>query len=419
MNQTAPKKNPPQEKTMLPQDLLQTHLRPLQRHRAQLHIATTLSALLSLPSVWPSLKSASLSSSSASLTRLGELSAAHKDLAPYLTREMLLRARSFMKGVALYRDHPVRRGFEPAPVIWRSGTTCLRDYAPEAVGATPVLVVPSLINRFTILDLEPGYSFVRFLASLGFRPLIIDWDAPRDDEKNFTLNDYVMQRLIPALKIASTDKPAHVVGYCMGGALALALATLAPERVRSLTLLATPWDFHAGYDAMGQNGRALEDKLRLWLVGNDFLPVEVVQSVFTAFQPLHAFRKFSAFASYEPSSPEAMRFVLTEDWLNDGVPLTAPVARECFGDWGARNVLAKTEWRVGGQIIDPKKVMTRSYVVVPGKDRIVPPQSAMPLAQALPHAVRHEPMMGHVGIMSSPKAVSQVWSPLAQWLLAH
>ncbi len=420
MTQTAPQKHPPQPKMdhQTP-PLPQQTLRPLQRHRAALHMATTLSALLSLPSVWPSLKNVSQSSNNTPLARLSELSAAHADLAPYLTREMLVRARGFMTGVTQYRDHPVRRGAETTPIIWRSGTTCLRDYAPEAINAVPVLVVPSLINRFTILDLEPDHSFIRFLAAQGFRPLIVDWDLPGDAEKNFGLNEYVMQRLMPALQIASVDQPAHIAGYCMGGALTLAMAALAPEKVRSLTLLAAPWDFHAGYDAMGQNGSMLEEKLKVWLEGNDFLPVEVLQSVFTSFQPLHAFRKFSKFASYNQAGPEARRFVMTEDWLNDGVPLTIPAARECFGDWFARNVTARGQWRIGGQIINPRRVQTPSYVVVPGKDRIVPPQSAMPLAQALPHAMRHEPMMGHIGIMSSPKAVHQVWEPLGQWLVGH
>jgi len=332
---------------------------------------------------------------------------------------MLLRARVFMQGVALYRKHPARRSPETTDIIWRSGSTSLRDYAPEAVHAPPVLVVPSLINRFSILDLEPQHSFIRFLAAQGFRPLVIDWGAPQEEEKGFALEDYVLKRLLPALRIVSSEQPVHVVGYCMGGALALAMAALSPEYVRSLTLLAAPWDFHAGYDAVGQNGAILEDKLKVWIRGQDFLPVEVVQSVFTAFQPLHAFRKFTTFASYDQQSAQAVRFVLTEDWLNEGVPLAIPTAYECFGDWGVRNVLAQNQWRVGGKIIDPRRIDVPAYVVIPGRDRIVPPQSAMPLAQALPKAVRHEPMMGHIGIMASPNAVAQVWKPLMVWLQTH
>lgn len=332
---------------------------------------------------------------------------------------MAVRARAFMNGVALYRQHAAHRGEEKAPVIWQKGTTLLRDYAPKSVHAPVVLVVPSLINRFTILDLQARHSFLRGLATHGFRPLVVDWAMPGEEEAAFSLGDYVTERLVPALAFAAAESAVHVMGYCMGGNLALALAVLQPKQVRSLSLLATPWDFHAGYEAAGQDGAKLEEKLAPWLKEDALLPVEVVQSVFTSFQPLHAFRKFSGFAAMDQTGDDASRFVLTEDWLNDGVPLPARAARECFGDWCARNVLARNEWRVGGEVIDPARVTIPAYVVVPGKDRIVPPESAMVLAHALPHAMRHEPMMGHIGIMASVEAPERVWAPLINWLGRH
>lgn len=403
-----------------PKPLLRPH--PLQRHRSALHMATTLSALLSLPSVWPNLKSVLPGSKPAApqkLARLGELSARHPELAPYLMHEMARRARIFMNGVALYRDHPVQRPTEIAPVVWQSGTTRLRDYAPHSLHAPVILVIPSLINRFTILDLQPQHSFLRTLALHGFRPLVVDWDRPDDMEKDFTLADYISQRLIPALQISAPERPVHILGYCMGGVLALALAALCPARTRGLSLLAAPWDFHAGYEQIGQEGSALLEKLGPWLSTGDLLPAEVVQSVFTAFQPLHAFRKFSSFATHDQSGVDAARFVLTEDWLNDGVPLTANVARECFGDWGVRNILAKGEWAIGGTCILPHKIAAPAYAVIPSRDRIVPPESAMPLARALPNATRQTPDMGHVALMASAHAPAKVWRPLIDWLGAH
>ena len=332
---------------------------------------------------------------------------------------MALRARDFMRGVALYREHPVQRGEEVTPVIWQWGTTRLRDYAPHLVGAPTVLVIPALVNRFTILDLQPGHSFVQNLVAQGFRVLLVDWDIPGDEEKAFTVDAYVQKRLIPILKRAAAAQPVHVLGYCMGGVLALALTTLCPSLTRSLTLLATPWDFHAGYEATGQDGRHMEQLLKPWLAGEDCVSDEAVQYLFTSHQPLHAFHKFLSFARQDQSSKDAERFVLAEDWLNDGVPLAAPVARECFGDWCGRNALARGDWRIGGHVINPRKITVPTYIVIPGRDRIVPPESSLPLAMALPRATRHEPMMGHIGIMSSPKAVPQVWVPLGGWLREH
>jgi polyhydroxyalkanoate synthase len=389
------------------------------RHRAALHMATTLSALLSLPSAWPNLKSGLPNSKPGPLKRLAELSAQHPELGPHLTQEMLLRVRHYMKGVSLYRDHKARRPLTATPLLWKTGTTSVRDYAPHALHAPTVLVVPSLINRFTILDLQRDHSFLHSLVEHGFRPLVVDWSEPGHDEKHFSIGDYVEKRLIPALHVVASAGPVHMLGYCMGGLLALAGANLCPALIKSLCLLATPWDFHAGFDAAGQNGGTLERKLEPWLHTNDLIPTDVIQSIFTAFQPLHAYRKFSSFADIDLSTREAARFVLTEDWLNDGVSLTAPAARECFGDWCTRNLTAQNAWSVGHKIIDPRHIDIPAYVVVPGKDRIVPPESSMPLARALPHAVRHEPMMGHIGIMAGALAPQQVWKPLITWLASH
>ena len=84
------------------------------------------------------------------------------------------------------------------------------------------------------------------MAAQGFRPLVVDWDVPGEQENNFALTDYMTKRLTPILHFIQSKHPApvHVLGYCMGGLLALALAALRPERVKSLILMATPWDFH-------------------------------------------------------------------------------------------------------------------------------------------------------------------------------
>src|SRR5690606_25917063 len=90
-------------------------------------------------------------------------------------------------------------------------------------------------------------SLMRWLAGQGFRPYLVDWGAPGAEERQFDLTAYVAARLEPALDAAlaaSGRKPA-VIGYCMGGLLALALALRRAPDIAGLACLATPWDFHA------------------------------------------------------------------------------------------------------------------------------------------------------------------------------
>src|SRR5262249_19067151 len=134
-------------------------------------------------------------------------------------------------------------------VIWRLGTTRLIDYGRS--GDPAVLVVPSLINRHYVLDLLPERSFVGHLAENGLRPIVVDWDEPGPEERRFDLTDYIAGRLDAAFEAALSlaDAPMAVIGYCMGGLLALALALRHRQQIACLAVLATPWDFHTGHEA--------------------------------------------------------------------------------------------------------------------------------------------------------------------------
>ena len=163
-------------------------------------------------------------------------------------KAILERSQDLLDAILMYRRHHYVRETEPAPLAWQSGSTRLLDYGTRNVCGLPVLVVPSLINRYYILDLRSGHSFLRTLESLGFRPFVVDWGCPGPDEARFTLTDYIAGRLDQALDAvrAITGQAPVVLGYCMGGLLALALAVRRQPDIRALGLLATPWDFSAG-----------------------------------------------------------------------------------------------------------------------------------------------------------------------------
>src|SRR5207302_3817765 len=108
-----------------------------------------------------------------------------------------------------------------------------------------------------------------------------------------------------------------------------------------------------------------------------------------------------------------------EDWINDGVKLARPVALECARAWYRDNDPARGEWRVAGETVRPEEVAVPTLVVLPRRDRIVPPRSAAPLAAAIPDATVLRPPFGHIGMMASPQAPQAVWQPIAEWLRAR
>jgi poly(3-hydroxyalkanoate) synthetase len=330
-------------------------------------------------------------------------------------REALAADRELIRGIAAYRRHPWQRDLTDPPVLWSEGATRLLDYG----GSGPtVLFVPSLVNRAYVLDLAPGLSMMRHLAASGLRPLLLDWGWPEEAERGFTLTDYIAGRLERALAAAAAAGPVVLAGYCMGGNLALAAALRRPELVRALALLATPWDFHAGG---ADQARALAQLLPLvepLLAFSRTMPVDALQLLFAMLDPWGIGRKYRSFARLEPDGPRARLFVALEDWLNDGVPLAAPVARECLSGWYGENTPARGAWRVAGLPVRPEALACPAFVAVPARDRIVPPESAEPLARLIPGAVLHRPAAGHIGMAAGGNAATALWGPLADWVAA-
>jgi poly(3-hydroxyalkanoate) synthetase len=319
---------------------------------------------------------------------------------------------ALVAGIAAYRRHPWRRSLPEPPVLWEEGDSRLLDYGGEG---PPILVVPSLINRAWVLDLAPGHSMLRFLADAGHRVVLLDWGWPGEAERDFGLTDYVAGRLERALAALGALGPLLLVGYCMGGLLALAAAQRRPDRVRGLALLATPWDFHAGGGQAAAQAAALLPVLEPLMAASGTIPVDVLQTLFAGIDPFAIARKFRAFGRLDPASARAAHFVALEDWLNDGVPLPAPVARECLGGWYARNEPARGRWRIAGAAVDPAAWTGPSLVAIPRGDRIVPPDSARALAEALPAPSVLDVPAGHIGMAAGTDAEAALWRPLLEW----
>ena len=395
-----------------------------------------------------------------------------------VVEETLRQDADLISGIAAYRRHSYARTLQDPAVVWAEGETRLLDYGaldqsgvdqgdpargdpdrddlsqagsdrggPHGDGrkrggaGVPALFVPSLVNRAYVLDLLPGHSMLRWLAGHGVRPLLLDWGWPTEVERRFTLTDYVAGRLERAMEAAAGvagERPA-LVGYCMGGTLAVAAAARRPGLLRGLGLLAAPWDFHAAdriqemadreatppypgavRPQMGQSQK-LASILPLFepaLAFNQTLPVDLLQVLFAMLDPWGVADKYRGFARLNQDSERARLFVALEDWLNDGVPLAAPVARECITGWYGENSPACGTWRIAGMPVNPTAIRLPTFVAAPARDRIVPPESARPLAELIRDAVLHEPAAGHIGMAAGGAAERVLWRPLRDWLVA-
>jgi len=390
------------------------------------HLASALSALGGSVIALPSSRAGLITPDTGIGAEALEISAALDDvsaenLAGAAGQETADRLQTMMTGIEAYRNHAYQRDVEDPEVVWSDGSTRVYDYGAlnaDVSANDTVLFVPSLVNRGYVLDLSSRRSLMRWMAGEGFRPLLVDWGSPGEIEDQFSLDDYIIGRLEEILDLAVKQAagPIPVVGYCMGGDLALALTQRRQADITGLVLMATPWDFHGGSGLHSDLFAAVTESLDAVIEGFGHLPVDILQTFFASLDPAMGLRKFRGFANLDPDSQKAADFVALEDWLNDGVALTGPVARECLIGWYGDNSTMKGDWLVGGEPVDPTKIQTPTLVAAPATDRIVPPEAARPLADLIPNATLMTPPSGHIGMVVGSKAEKGLWQPLAAWL---
>ena len=316
------------------------------------------------------------------------------------------RRAAALAGLRRYQEAPrtVRR---MKPARFRKGAARLRDHRMgDDTGLPPVVFVPSLINPPFVLDLAPGRSLVGHVAAAGFPAWLVDWGSPRPQDAGLDLAAHVTDRLLPL--IAKLERPPVLVGYCLGGTLALAAAQLLGDRVAGVVTIAAPWRF-AGYGEAARAAlAALWDEAAPASRALGVLPMEVLQTAFWRLDPARTVAKYEAFATMD--AERAATFVLLEDWANGGAPLTHAAGADLFDTLVAQDRPGQGEWRVGGTVIDPAALRCPAAEFVSLSDRIVPAATAAGLAD------RRDLAMGHVGMVMGGGAKGAVWDPLVESL---
>ena len=111
-----------------------------------------------------------------------------------------------------------------------------------------MLIVYSLIGRYTMTDLQEDRSLIRNLLKQGVDVWVVDWGNASRADRYLTIDDYVLGYLddcVAAMRRATGAEAVNLLGICEGGVFTLAYAALEPARVKNLVLTVTPLDFHA------------------------------------------------------------------------------------------------------------------------------------------------------------------------------
>ena len=315
-------------------------------------------------------------------------------------------------------------GTTPHTVVWTENKWRLLRFSAGGRFATPVLLVPSLINRWYVLDLGPGRSLVEWLVAQGHDVFCIDWGTPGPEDRFLTWDDIAGRYLGRAIRVAARygdSGGVHVLGYCLGGTLAVShvAAQLSPEVV-SLLALAAPIDFtEAGIMATWTRSPTFDVRALVDALGN--VPWQLLQASFHMIRPTLTAQKAVALLDRAWDDEFLEGFLATERWGNDNVAFPGACYAQYIEELYRANRLVAGGFAVCGRRADLASIRCPTLAIAFEHDHIVPLGCAAPLVDRIASLDKQLLVQGggHVGAVVSRKAAARLWPAMSEFWSRH
>lgn len=317
----------------------------------------------------------------------------------------------------------------PKDVVHRDGKGQLyRFRAPagdgreETVARThaPVLLVPSMINRWYVLDLVEGASVAAALTNgTPWETYCFDWGEPEDEDRHLGWDDVIarLERVVRRLMRMTGAPRVTLVGYSMGAILSGIVTARAPERIASLVNVVGPFDFaHAGRLGAWTDPRWF-DVAAITSAGN--VSAWQMHAGFATLMPTRIVGRWLEILDRKGAARDEM--LALDRWVNDATAFPAAAYATYVKELYQENRLVRGEHWVRGERVDLSRITCPTLVVAADRDAICPPKAATALLDATRATVKDVITVsgGHVGGVAGMRATKELYPQLRGWLESH
>ncbi len=310
----------------------------------------------------------------------------------------------------------------PYDVVYEEDRVKLKYYQPTAEVSykRPLLVVYALINRETMLDLQPGRSVVENFSSSGIDLYMIDWGYPSRKDKFLTIDDHVngyMDNIVDFIREKHGVDQINLMGICMGGTFSVIYSALHPEKIKNLVTTVTPTNFDTDQGLLHVWMQAVDADRMVETFGN--MPGDFLNFGFLLLNPARLMiDKYVGFVENMDSKPFVENFVRMEKWIFDSPDVPGETFRQFLKDCYQKNLLIQSKMEIGGKRVDLKNI-TMPLLNFYGKyDHLVPPEACERLTNEVGSSDTEDVCLdtGHIGIYVSSKCQREFAPKIAQWL---
>jgi len=313
----------------------------------------------------------------------------------------------------------------PYDVVYEEDRVKLKHYRPTTATQlkTPLLVVYALINRETMLDLQPGRSVVQSFLSQGIDLYMIDWGYPTRKDRYLTIDDHVngyMDSVVDYIRSKHKVNQINLMRICMGGTFSVIYSALHPQKIKNLVTTVTPTNFNTDQGLLHIWMRDVNLDRMVDTMGN--MPGDMMNLGFLMLNPARLMiDKYVGFLENMDNKNFVENFIRMEKWIFDSPDVPGETFRQFITDCYQKNLLIQSKLQVGDQTVDLKKI-TMPLLNFYGKyDHLVPPAACEQLTGEVGSKDTEDICLdtGHIGIYVSSKCQKEFAPKIFSWLKAR
>lgn len=337
------------------------------------------------------------------------------------SRERILKSRDVLLG-PLDTDIATT----PCEVVYQEDRVKLKYYKsslPRNPIGTPLLMVYALINRETMLDLQPGRSVVQNMLSEGIDLYMIDWGYPSRKDRYLTISDHVngyLDNIVDFIRGRHGGSKINLMGICMGGTFSIMYAALHPEKVKNLITTVTPSNFDTKSGLLHVWTKDLNLARVVEAFGN--VPGDLLNLGFLLLNPARLIiDKYMSYFENIDNKEFIENFIRMEKWIFDSPDVPGETIRQFIEDCYQKNLLIEGKMRLDGELVDLQKVTMPLLNIFGRHDHLVPPEACEPLISKVGSKDAENVCLdtGHIGIYVSSKTQRQFIPKIVEWLKAR